>query len=584
MKQYVVKAASDIRGGRLAAFLFGLVLACGTLFPARALAQDSIGFEAIYMEAIRLQAIDRNTEAFELFRHAEALDPVSAEVKYALASFYLALENDSMGIHYLREAYRLAPDNYWYAEQLVETLFEQQQDVAAIEVAEEMRVRFPEREMPLAFLLEIYPVVGAPEKALRLLEQQEKQHGKSEEISMRKLSLWFAQGNSKKAFKELNDLIKTYPGEPNYRLLLANAYIENEKYKDARKVYATILADDARNEQAILGRVRCDLLMGDTLTFRNSINALLQNEDISDDTQHTILYMLTTDKTVFDTTFVCQKYDAAIAAGLSETMLLYRYVAYLQENQLMERAYSMYERLLHSDPTSVYIRRQLLGIAISQEDYPRVEELCLPATKQLPENATDLMFHYYLASAYSITDRYEEAFTTITRVLDSLPEAIDIAPFFLSDLYGFSADLSHKLGKDSVAFVYYDSALVHNPLNVGALNNYAYYLSLKEGSDLEKAKQMSQKTLEIEPQNSTYLDTYAWILFKLKRYEEARTYMDKCLRYSTEESAVLYDHAGDIYDALGLREEAINFWKKALDAEDEDMATLAPLIRSKISQ
>ena len=74
------------------------------------------------------------------------------------------------------------------------------------------------------------------------------------------------------------------------------------------------------------------------------------------------------------------------------------------------------------------------------------------------------------------------------------------------------------------AYAAYDSSLVYNPSNIGALNNYAYYLSV-ERRDLDKAEEMSYKTVKAEPNNSTYLDTYAWILFEKGNYAEARIYI-----------------------------------------------------------
>jgi tetratricopeptide (TPR) repeat protein len=529
--------------------------------------------EAVYLEAIRLQALDRNTEAFELFRHAEAMDSTSAEVKYALSSFYLALKDDSTGIRYLQEAAALSPDNYWYAEQLVETLFDRQRYEAAAGIAEQMRTRFPKQEMPLAFLLEIYPHIGEYDKAVRLLEQLEKEQGKSEEISMRKVSIWMRQGKEKKAFKELNDLIKTYSAEPGYKLLLADAYMEQEQYANARKIYTALLKTNPHDAQAALGVARCQLLTGDTLTFRSSINTVLQDEALDEDTRNRILYMFVADKSLFDTTYVCQKYDEAIAAGLDDPRLLQYYAGYLTENHLANRLTTVLEQILLINPDNEAVRRQLLIEALRQEDLPRIERLCLPVTGRLPETEGDLLYYYYLMAAYSQQDRYEEALATANNALNNLPPE-KLMSSLLSDFYALSGDLNHRLGHESEAFANYDSSLVYNPLNVGALNNYAYYLSLQEGSDLNKAEQMSRKTIEIEAENDTYLDTYAWVLFKLHRYEEARTYIDKCLEHATEPNADLYDHAGDIYKALGHNEEAVAFWKKALEVGIENPETV----------
>ena len=134
----------------------------------------------------------------------------------------------------------------------------------------------------------------------------------------------------------------------------------------------------------------------------------------------------------------------------------------------------------------------------------------------------------------------------------------------VSNFYSSFADALHEVGKKEEAYVLYDSALVYNPINAVALNNYAYFLSL-DGLRLDEAQKMSQQVLEMEPENPTYIDTYAWILFLNKDYEGARTYIDKALNKVEDEpgDGSLYEHAGDIYFHLDKRNEALRYWRKA---------------------
>ena len=126
-------------------------------------------------------------------------------------------------------------------------------------------------------------------------------------------------------------------------------------------------------------------------------------------------------------------------------------------------------------------------------------------------------------------------------------------------------DLLHEKGRIEEAFAAYDSSLQYKPDNVGSLNNYAYYLSEMD-LDLEKAEQMSLRTIKAEPNNATFLDTYAWIMFKLERYEDAKNYIDQTLQNDSLPSSVLYEHAGDIYAMYGDIPKALEFWQKSADA------------------
>ena len=102
-----------------------------------------------------------------------------------------------------------------------------------------------------------------------------------------------------------------------------------------------------------------------------------------------------------------------------------------------------------------------------------------------------------------------------------------------ADIYGLLGDIYQKIGRIHDTYIAYDSCLVYNPDKVLCLNNYAYFLSL-EGKDLKKAEKMSYRAITVEPNNATYLDTYAWILYKQKRYEDAKAYIDMALEHLKE--------------------------------------------------
>lgn len=142
-------------------------------------------------------------------------------------------------------------------------------------------------------------------------------------------------------------------------------------------------------------------------------------------------------------------------------------------------------------------------------------------------------------------------------------------------------DILYSKGMGKEAYAAYDSCLQWKDDNFGCLNNYAYYLS-EEGKDLEKAEQMSYRTVQAEPDNSTYLDTYAWILFKRKKYKDAQPYIDMAIKNDTTNSAVLLEHAGDIHIMNGDTDKALEYWREALkQIGDEDKKVLIRKIKLK---
>ena len=141
-------------------------------------------------------------------------------------------------------------------------------------------------------------------------------------------------------------------------------------------------------------------------------------------------------------------------------------------------------------------------------------------------------------------------------------------------------DILHDKGFAKEAYAAYDSCLQWKDDNLPCLNNYAYYLS-EENKRLDDAAQMSYRTVQAEPDNTTYLDTYAWILFRQKKYSEAMQYIDMAIENDKDKSAVIIEHAGDIHAVNGDIEGALKYWREALEIGTDHDTVLKRKIKLK---
>lgn len=116
-----------------------------------------------------------------------------------------------------------------------------------------------------------------------------------------------------------------------------------------------------------------------------------------------------------------------------------------------------------------------------------------------------------------------------------------------------AGDMNYELGNAREAYRCYDAALEIDPDCTAVLNNYAYYLS-EEGRFLRKALKMSRRTIELEPDNPTFLDTCGWILHLLGRSEEAKPLFKHAMIYGGKDSAVVLEHYSEVLGALGETE------------------------------
>ena len=217
------------------------------------------------------------------------------------------------------------------------------------------------------------------------------------------------------------------------------------------------------------------------------------------------------------------------------------------------------EKAIQIAPDNAAARLQLVSYAWQNEDRDKVIALCKEARQYNPD---EMAFYYYQGIAYYQNSQLDEALDAFQNGIGVITQQSD--PAIVSDFYAVMGDIMHQKGMDREAYAAYDSCLQWKDDNIACLNNYAYYLSIK-GEQLDKAEQMSYRTIKAEPKNATYLDTYAWILFMQKRYSEARIYIDQTLQNDSDTSAVLLEHAGDIYYHVGDTDKALVFWQQSLD-------------------
>ena len=166
-------------------------------------------------------------------------------------------------------------------------------------------------------------------------------------------------------------------------------------------------------------------------------------------------------------------------------------------------------------------------------------------------------FLEYANIAYYNLKDYQKVIETSERVLKAAKDTSTKV-----SAYSSIGDMYHQLGEPSKAYKAYDKALKLNPTYAPVLNNYAYFLSL-EKKKLKKAAAMSKITVEAEPDNPTYLDTYGWILFLQGKPAEAKPYFKHAMLYGGKDSAVELDHYAEVLYALGEYDLAFVYWNQA---------------------
>lgn len=96
------------------------------------------------------------------------------------------------------------------------------------------------------------------------------------------------------------------------------------------------------------------------------------------------------------------------------------------------------------------------------------------------------------------------------------------------------------------------------------------YIFADHDYKLNDALQYLLKAVELDPKNGAIADSYAWVLFKLKRYEEAKKEILRAIELLGDDvDATITDHAGDIFNALGDKAAARGYWERAMKLDGD---------------
>ena len=546
-----------------------LLTACGThrriTSPAREevvlSTEEQRRYEYFFLEAVRLEQQECYDEAFEAITHCLSIAPDAPSALYKAATYYFFLNRKEMALEALIKAVEGEPDNYWYRQTLASYYQSNREYDKAIAVLEEMQRLFPKRNGELlTALVGLYSHTQQYDKVVDALERLEQLMGKSEAISMEKSRNYLLMGDKESAFGELEALAAEYPESSYYRVILSSMYMEHGRMPDALPLLQEVLAEEPDNGPAKIALTQYYKQLDDTVQYRAMVDSVLMTPTVDDDTKVKMMVQLVVDKT--DSTYVMALFERVMQQPQRTAKVGHLCVQYmLQMNQPEERVRPILLRMLEVEPDHVQARLQLLSYAARRNDMEEVISVCSTAIDYSPEV---LDFYYYMAIGLYQTDKLQEALETYRKATAQITEESNME--LVSDIYAAMGDLYHAAELPEEAYHCYDSALVYNPSNILVLNNYAYYLS-EENKELDKAEQMSLCTIKAEPNNATYLDTYAWILYKQQRFEEALVYIEQALAADSVPSDVLYEHAGDICFRMGDVARAVDFWKQALEVQ-----------------
>jgi tetratricopeptide (TPR) repeat protein len=533
-------------------------------------------FDSYFYEAITQKEAGAYNVALDIFRKCYEIDSLDAGLCFELGSLYAGFQQPNLAVPLFERAVKQYPDNWWYNIQLLETYLVTRQNEKAFRLAEGFQNYFPYKEETYRILEMLYKQTKQYAKAIAAYDKLEKISAINENLSLEKCALYLELKQPKKAVAEIEKLIKKYPSESKYKVALGDTYMSiNEKAK-ALEIYRKALVADPESPFAYMSLAEY---------YNDADSATLASEMIR---KALTIEQLEVENKIFILGQYVQKF-LQDTVRFDETESLFRlltdrypleeqvhayYAVFLQFRHRQSEAISELESAIAINPKNEQTWGQLLQIYLSDKNFSKVIKLTSQAIENMPENT---QWYFYKGIAQFQTDDLEGALQTDSIALSMLTDKQQAQK---SDFYSQMGDIYYKMKRRDDAFTAFEDALKANPSNIYVMNNYAYYLS-EENLDLRKAERMSAKTIEQEPSNSTYLDTYAWIFYKQGNFTLAKFYIERAMDNLDKEqdNSVVVEHYGDILLANGNEQKAIEMWKKS-----QEMGNVSEELKDKIEK
>lgn len=530
-----------------------------------------------FYEGLRLREYpDSVSQALDKFESCLKTDSTDAGAYAEAGLIYASLKNTEKAISYFENACRYANNNWWYAMTLVSLYNENNYSTKAIALAEKLQTQYPQKEEIYSVLISLYKKNKQYKKAIDAYNQLEKIYGIDESISFDKFTLYIHLNQTKNGVAEIDKLIRKYPNESRYRVLRGDIYMQQGQSEKALELYNKILSEDPSNPQVYLSLSEYYTAKNNPEKAISSVISALRTEELGVDEKINILNQYV-HKLLSDSTRLIE--TESLFKLLTERypfdVRVHDYYAqFLTFRNRTTEAFQEYETIVSIDPKNQNAWIQILIYLMRNQKTDEIIHKTDKALKDLPEFAA---LYFYRAMAEYQRNKYPEAISLYTKAAEYVKPNQQL---FKSDIYGQLGDVHFKLGNKTNAFMAYDEALKANPQNAGILNNYAYFLSIDK-TDLPKAESMSAQTIALEPNNSIYLDTYAWIFYQRGNYSLAKFYIERAITNLTpgQDDSEIFEHYGDILFMTGNKDKALEMWKKSYNSGNKTV-----LLKKKIDE
>jgi tetratricopeptide (TPR) repeat protein len=515
-------------------------------------------YQYALIEAVKQKNLGNFPEAIKLYKLVinEKYDVAIAH--YELGIIYFIMNQPETAEIHLRNAFELDPSNYWYTGGYIDVLVANEKFRDAEKILRKVVRNNPE-EVEYSFqLARLYSVLDQSRKAIKILDEIEREYGYSEKVTLLKASVYDNMGKYHLAKVEIEKVLDYFPESLQFRIVAAELSLKSGEEEEAAGYYKQVFDIDSTNIFALTNLTDYYRKKEDYSNSFFYMSKSFENPLIDSKRKLAIISFYSAD----------EKYLNGYRHEIERLVEIYldmypkdadgKLVAvdFYINSKDYEKGYVVLNEYLKLKTSSYGIWMQAVLLANAAGLNNDLVDITGRALENFNDSA-DIVFFRSLG-LYGL-ERYDEVVSEL--------EQIDFEKYsneeYMRTSYHVLAESYNHLKNFEESDRLYEMIIMNDPQDYISMNNYSYYLA-ERGEKLEKAKAISYLVVRDNPDNATFIDTYAWVLYKLEDYENAEKYIQEALIKGGDSDPEINEHAGDIMLALGSLVLAKKYYEKAL--------------------
>ncbi|HXK81045.1 MAG TPA: tetratricopeptide repeat protein [Bacteroidales bacterium] len=521
--------------------------------------EKDFAFNSEFLEANKQKQIGEYEKALEHYTRALRIEPDNATVMYEIAGIAAILGDIPTGIKYAKMSVEKEPENIFFNIMLAR-LYQRNGMLKEAADAYSPVIKIQDTKIEIYFeQASLYLAVGEYKQAIKTLDKAEKQLGVNEYISLEKERIYRSIENYDRAKKELKNLIEAFPQNSRYSAMLAESYLADGNIEEAGKVYEKMLEKEVNDGYVHISVADYYRIIEDyDKTFKH-LEIAFASYDVELDMKvqmlANILMVIGDDEYLNNNVY--NLLDVLMDTYPNEPKVLTLYSDYLVKDGKWEEAQKAFNKILNMDKSKYLLWEQALYIDGQLNDFETMFKRSNEAKELFPFQP---MLYLFNSVAALQQENYNQVVVSATKGIELSRDNKELNV----ELLTFLADAYYKLNMFQESDSAFEKVLEIDAENTFVINNYSYYLALRN-ENIDRALELGELLIKLAPNTSNYLDTYAWILYKADKYEEALEIIEKSINKGGNNNPTIVEHYGDILYKNNDMENAKLQWEKALN-------------------